>query len=305
MPRHLTVNDEFEDPTGIMTGPLQEPVIDLAAAKAAMGLSTVASTGSYADLTGTPTIPAAQTQADWSEANSAAADYVKNKPSIPAAQVQSDWTEASTSSIAFVKNKPLIPDAQVQTDWSQATTGSVDYIKNKPSIPSAQVQSDWTQITTGSVDYIKNKPSIPAAQVQSDWTQAGTGSVDYVKNKPLARSVAHPARTLNSAFQISSAQDASVSYSVDISASLSLVTGQVGTLYLRYADDSAHTTNVKEVGRSVNGNAGALTIGLALTQTATATLSGVVPLGKYAKIVTENTTGTPTFTFRSAQEVLL
>lgn len=120
-----------------------------------------------------------------------------------------------------------------------------------------------------------------------------------------SRTFNNPTRSLNSAFQISTTQDTAVSYSVDIAASLSLTGGQAGTVYLRYADDSAHTTNVKEVCRFAASNTGTLTIGLALNQIATGTLSGIIPASKYAKMVTNNDTGTPTFTYRNAQEVLL
>lgn len=36
----------------------------------------------YANLTGTPTIPAAQIQSDWNQTNTTALDYIKNKPSV-------------------------------------------------------------------------------------------------------------------------------------------------------------------------------------------------------------------------------
>lgn len=116
---------------------------------------------------------------------------------------------------------------------------------------------------------------------------------------------ANPTRSLNSAFQISTTSNALVSYTVDIAASLSLSGGATGTVTLEYADDSGMSTNLKTVQSSVNGNAGTLTLGLGLTQTATAALGGVIPAGKYVKIVTANTTGTPTFTMRAAQEVLI
>lgn len=48
-------------------------------------LATVATSGSYADLTNKPTIPAAQVQADWNQTTTTAADYVKNKPTLGAA----------------------------------------------------------------------------------------------------------------------------------------------------------------------------------------------------------------------------
>jgi hypothetical protein len=48
-----------------------------------------------------------------------------------------------------------------------------------------------------------------------------------------------------------------------------------------------------------------LAIGLALTQNVTGTLTGVIPGGSYVQLVTENNTGTPTFTARPGQEVQL
>ena len=45
-------------------------------------LATVATTGNYSDLNGTPTIPAAQVQANWNESDSASMAYIQNKPTI-------------------------------------------------------------------------------------------------------------------------------------------------------------------------------------------------------------------------------
>lgn len=42
----------------------------------------IATSGVYADLTGKPSIPAAQLQSDWNEANTGLLDYIKNKPSL-------------------------------------------------------------------------------------------------------------------------------------------------------------------------------------------------------------------------------
>lgn len=48
----------------------------------AADLATVATTGSYDDLTNKPTIPAAQVQSDWSQSDNKAVDYIKNKPDL-------------------------------------------------------------------------------------------------------------------------------------------------------------------------------------------------------------------------------
>ena len=75
----------------------QEVIADLATIRsgAAAGatavqpadLATVATTGSYADLTNKPTIPAAQVNADWNAASGVAA--ILNKPTIPTSET---WT---------------------------------------------------------------------------------------------------------------------------------------------------------------------------------------------------------------------
>src|SRR5262245_58649875 len=109
-------------------------------------------------------------------------------------------------------------------------------------------------------------------------------------------------RSLNSAFLISQNQDSFVQYSVDISAQLTLSGGETGTVFLEYADDEAFTTNVIEVARGANGNTGTLSLGLSITQIVSAQVSGMIPYAKYTRLRTANTTGTPTFTYRSGQE---
>ena len=73
-------------------------------------LASVATSGSYNDLSNKPSIPAAQVQSDWSQSDSSKVDYIKNKPTIPAAQVQADWNESDNSSKAYILNKPTVPD---------------------------------------------------------------------------------------------------------------------------------------------------------------------------------------------------
>ena len=70
-------------------------------------LGATAFSNDYEDLDNLPTIPAAQIQSDWNQANNAALDFIKNKPTIPAAQVNSDWN--ATSGVAQILNKPTIP----------------------------------------------------------------------------------------------------------------------------------------------------------------------------------------------------
>ena len=140
-------------------------------------LATVATSGSYNDLTNKPTIPAAQVQANWNETNTSSMAFIKNKPTIPAEQVQANWNETNTSSKAYIKNKPTIPAAQVNADWN-ATSG-VAQILHKPTLA--------TVATTGSYNDLTNKPTIPT-QVKSDWAVYDTASLAYIKNKPTVYS---------------------------------------------------------------------------------------------------------------------
>lgn len=121
----------------------------------------------------------------------------------------------------------------------------------------------------------------------------------------VPRSQSAATRSLNSAFQVSTTRDSQVDYSVDVAATLSLVTGQSGTVVLEMATNSGFTTGVQTLSRYTNANSGSLTIGLNLTQIGTANLNGYVPAGNYVRLRTVNNTGTPTFTYQAGQETLL
>jgi hypothetical protein len=64
-------------------------------------LATVATTGSYDDLSNKPTIPAAQVQSDWTQTTTTAVDYIKNKPTLA--------TVATSGSYNDLSDTPTIP----------------------------------------------------------------------------------------------------------------------------------------------------------------------------------------------------
>ncbi len=87
---HQTAIEELQNnPSGLTCETLPEcqTIIDieqtLTEKANTADLATVATTGSYNNLTDQPTIPAAQIQSDWNQANNAAVDFIKNKPIIP------------------------------------------------------------------------------------------------------------------------------------------------------------------------------------------------------------------------------
>jgi hypothetical protein len=168
------------------------------------GLSAVAVSGSYADLSNKPDITAAQVNADWNATTGVA--QILNKPALSTVATTgtySDLTDkpalatvATTGSYSDLSNKPDIPAAQANADWS-ATTG-VAQILNKPALSTVATTGAYSDLTnkpalstvatTGSYSDLSNRPTIPAAQVNTDWS--ATTGVAQILNKPALATVA-------------------------------------------------------------------------------------------------------------------
>lgn len=134
------------------------------------------------------------------------------------------------------------------------------------------------------------------ATVQSD------GTLSMQNFSPNSQSSS--SRSLNTIFQISTSRWSCATYSVDVSCTSTLLGGQTGTVFLEISPSSTFASGVQEVGRFVNGNSVALAIAITVTQVNTGCISVWIPANYYVRLRTDNTVGTPTFTFRSAQEVL-
>lgn len=137
-------------------------------------------------------------------------------------------------------------------------------------------------------------------------TVAITGSYNDLSNKP---SIFNPtysseSRSLNTVFQISDTQNAEVYYSIDIACDLTLSGGEIGTVYFETADNEEFDQNIVIQDSGKCGNTGALTIGLATTVVATAHVSGFIGSGKWARLRTENNTGTPIFTYIFGRKII-
>lgn len=173
---------------------------DLSVYAQSSSLATVATSGSYNDLSNKPSIPtatsdltndsgyitasdvpAAQDQADWTEADSSDPAYIKNKPSLA--------TVATSGSYNDLSDKPTIPAAQIQSDYTQSDSSALDYIKNKPDLSVYATSSSLATVaTSGSYNDLSNKPTIPAAQVNADWN--ASSGVAQILNKPILATVA-------------------------------------------------------------------------------------------------------------------
>jgi hypothetical protein len=89
-------------------------------------------------------------QANWSQSDSSADDYIKNKPTNlvqDASYVHTDnnFTTAEKNKLSGIAAGA---EVNVQSDWYQSNSSADDYIKNKPAIPSMT----WTQSTQGATN---------------------------------------------------------------------------------------------------------------------------------------------------------
>lgn len=112
-------------------------------------------------------------------------------------------------------------------------------------------------------------------------------------------------RTLNSAYQISATRGTFVFYTIKIVTTVSIGSNQDGEVVLEIASDSGFTTNVQTLSISQNSQSVSLAIALQSVQTQSAVVSGYVPVAYYTRLRTVNTTGTPVFTYRAGQEILM
>mgnify|MGYP001617383186 CR=1 FL=1 len=247
-------------------------------------------------------------QSNWTEVNTSNQDYIKNKPVLASVSTSGSYND--------LINTPTIPAAQVQSNWTQVLSTSLDFIKNKPTLAVVATTGSYSDLigkptlatvaTSGSYNDLSNKPTIPAAQIQSDWTQTNSSNVDYIKNKPASKSQSAVSRALNTIFQISATRDTQVVYSVDITCVSTLLGGQAGVVFLEISPSSTFSSGIQEICSFTNANSVALAIAITVTQTNTAVLSShLIPAGYYVRLRTSNTTGTPTFLYRSGQEVII
>ena len=153
-------------------------------------LATVATSGSYADLSNKPTIWNATItiQKNWTSVDTFTTNANTAK-SINITMTKSDVWLGNVDNTSDA-NKPISTATQAALNLKAnsadlatvATSWDYDDLLDKPNL--ATVATSW------SYNDLIDKPSIPGWQVQSDWTQTDSNEVDYIKNKPSLATVA-------------------------------------------------------------------------------------------------------------------
>lgn len=133
-------------------------------------------------------------QSNWTQTNSSADDYIKNKPSIPTktSDLTNDSGFITTAAIptnvsAFNNDAGYldeIPDDSVGLNQLDDTiVNALNNINNKANT------ADLAAVAfSGDYDDLTDKPAIPAAQVNSDWN--ASSGVAQILNKPTLAAVA-------------------------------------------------------------------------------------------------------------------
>ena len=164
--------------------------------------------------------------------------------------------------------------------------------------------SNWIQVSDRTQAQIDTAVA-SKADLSSISAVGLSGQYSDIIGRPANRSQSSATRSFNSPFQVSTTRDASVFYSASILNALSLAGGSVGAIILEIATNSGFSSGVQELGRISNSNTGTLVIGLALNDSVATQLSGYVPAGYWVKLRTATSSGTPTYTYLSGQEVWL
>lgn len=123
----------------------------------------------------------------------------------------------------------------------------------------------------------------------------------------LVQSASHSIVTGTGAtgFQVSSANDANVAYSVTVAVTATIGGASSGTVVLETAaTNSATPGDWTEVARFTNGQAITLAIVLQSVQTIAGELSGYVPAGSYVKLRSIDNAGSPVYTYNTGRELL-
>lgn len=139
-------------------------------------------------------------QANWTQTNTNADDYIRNKP---ANLVQdANYVHTDNNFTTTLKNKldgiESGAEVNVQADWAQSDTSADDYIKNKPTIPTVNnatltIQKNGSNVQTFTANSSTNKTAnitVPTAVSEL------TNDADYATNTALNAGLATKQNTL-------------------------------------------------------------------------------------------------------------
>lgn len=121
-------------------------------------------------------------QANWTQQNPEADDYIRNKPTIPSGQVQANWNENDPSAADYIKNKPTIPvkisDLTDDSDFLKAANNSVARSYLDSDVRGSLDKADAAVLFTANQGLNSSQQGHARANIG-----AGTSTVTYQNNQ--------------------------------------------------------------------------------------------------------------------------
>lgn len=258
----------------------------------------------YAKLTGTPTIPSAQVNSDWSAGSGVA--QILNKPLLS--------TVATTGAYSDLTGNPTIPPAITFTTTGSSgastfngTTGALNIPVYSFSNQTITLSGDITGSgATAITSTLKNTGTAGTfSGVTTDAQGRVTAGTTWSASNAVSRSISTTNNSANG-FQVSSTRWASVSYPVTITTTASIGGPSSGTIILEIcATNSATGADWTQVDITTNTQTITLALTLNSVQGMTQSLGADVPPGWYTRIRSLTATGTVTYsTTTTGVEVL-
>lgn len=158
---------------------------NLLAGKVSTGtLATVASSGSYTDLTNTPTIPAAQIQSSWTESDTTSKAYIQGKPNFAAVATSGAYSDLSGTPDLSTKQDTLVSGTNIKTINNESLLGSGN-ITITGGGSSVTVDSTWIPNSTNPVEsQLIQSALADKANSSSLATVATSGAYSDLSGKP-------------------------------------------------------------------------------------------------------------------------
>lgn len=138
-------------------------------------LATVATTGAYADLSGKPTIPAAQIQSDWTQTNAVSLDYIKNKPTLATVATTGNYNDLSGRPAAYTlptASSTVLGGIKVGSGLSIDGTGTLSTNAGLGTVTSVAAS-----ITGSTALSIAGSPITTSGTLAFTWTGSSTQQV--------------------------------------------------------------------------------------------------------------------------------
>lgn len=214
-----------------------------------------------------------------------------------------DFNTSSRSAISLTTTGALgtTPTYNSSTGVLNVPVGSTAAVTSV-GVTSSDFSVSGSPITTsGNITLNLNTTGV-SANTYDRVTVDTKGRVTAGFNRQTPVAIASGSKSFNTAYQVSATNDAYLTVSPQISCNLSLSGGQAGTITLEISANG--TSGWILMGVVSGSNTGTLTIGLNTTQVSGAPMFAYIPAGYYYRMTTNNTTGSPTYTFNGGNYTL-